>query len=465
MPNRAFNTSSEPDFRVISFQPQHGERFGSARKYQRRKTHQKSRNGCLTCKVKRVKVCNLPPFHKPTPHQYSKLTIPAKKKCDEARPSCSRCRRNSAWCSYTTDDSDSPSPSDQELSIVLGCKVKRMGSLASSPAIHGFDPNDAQNPYGTPRIVLMHHFQYLFPDLQMLENGGVDPILSLGLCRPFLLDSILAVSASHLRSESISKSSHRVAEHFQQALAIKNFQGALEGPLDQQTADALLLTAMFLNLLSFSVVEDDDVEKSWVFSNHPDRLGWLSLSLGIKPLLYATESFRQNTILGWMFDTSDDEAKTVRGEWEYLTLRDVPSHWLELVGLRRDSDPDVPLFEPVRQLSETDRLEPKPEYFFLYVNMIGSLDFAFRDKLERRDETALWLMGYWLGLICRYDFWWLRKRAWRDYRAVVIWLDRCGLRERPGSEGAMWTKLLDDLDAAPYWKGLWSFGSRVSEEC
>lgn len=339
-----------------------------------------------------------------------------------------------------------------------------MGSLTSSPAIHGFDADDAQNPYGTPRMVLMHHFQYLFADLAMLENAGVGPILSLGLCRPFLLDSILAVSASHLRSQSTSKSSHRVAEHFQQALAIKHFQGALEAPLDQETADALLLTAMFLNLLSFSVVEDDDMEKSWVFSSHPDRLSWLSLSLGIKPLIYATESFRQDTILGWMFEPSEDEAKTFHGDWEYLNLHQVPSHWLELVGLHRDTKPGQRLFEPIRILNETDRLEPKPEYFFLYVHVIGCLDFEFRDELERRDETALWLMGYWLGLICRYDYWWLRRRVWRDYRAVCLWLDRCGLRERPGSEGEMWTKLLRDLEAAPYWRGLQSSGSRVFED-
>jgi hypothetical protein len=52
----ASTPSSEPDFRVICFQRQRGEDAGSARRYHRRKTHQKSKTGCLCCKVKRVKV-------------------------------------------------------------------------------------------------------------------------------------------------------------------------------------------------------------------------------------------------------------------------------------------------------------------------------------------------------------------------------------------------------------------------
>lgn len=316
---------------------------------------------------------------------------------------------------------------------------------------------------GTPRNVLMNHFHYVFLELQIIGARELSPILALGLCRPFLMDSIFALSASHLRFKSASNASHRVAEHFQQALAIKNFQGALASPLDQQTADALLLTAMFLNLLSFSAVEDEDIGNSWVYSSHPDRLGWLSLSLGMKPLIYATETFRENTILNWMFDSSDDEAKSFHGSWELMHLHDVPPHWLDLVGLTRDSQPDAKFFHPIRILSETNKLEPSPKNFFLYVNMIGSLDVDFRSDLERRHETAMWLMGYWLGLLLRYDFWWLRKRVRRDFRAVCRKLMENGVKDRPGAEGAMWRKLMDDLEKAPYWKSL-PHGGRVCEE-
>jgi hypothetical protein len=299
----------------------------------------------------------------------------------------------------------------------------------------------------------MHHFRHLFPELQMVDSAQVNSILALGLSRPYLLDAILAVSASHLRFQSSSKSSHRVAEHFQQALAITNFQGALGEPLDQQTADALLLTAMFLNLLSFSVVEEEDIGSSWVYNRGPESLGWLSLSLGIKPLIYATETFRENTILSWMFDSPYDGSQPFHDSKDLIHLHDVPSHWLDLVGLTRESNAEANLFHAVRILKETDKLEPKSHNFFPYVNFIGSLDAEFREDLERQDETAMWLMGYWLGLLCRYDFWWLRKRVRRDYRAVCLKLQAKGVRDRPGEEGVMWRKLMDDLDMAPDWGG------------
>jgi len=44
----------EPDFRVLSFMPQKGN--ATARRYQKRKAHRKSKEGCIACKVKRVKV-------------------------------------------------------------------------------------------------------------------------------------------------------------------------------------------------------------------------------------------------------------------------------------------------------------------------------------------------------------------------------------------------------------------------
>lgn len=54
-PRTALGTlKSSPDFRVLSFQPQNGQILD--RSYQRRLPHQKSREGCMACKIKRVKV-------------------------------------------------------------------------------------------------------------------------------------------------------------------------------------------------------------------------------------------------------------------------------------------------------------------------------------------------------------------------------------------------------------------------
>ena len=289
--------------------------------------------------------------------------------------------------------------------------------------------------------------------LEMNIDCNIEPILSLGVRRPYLLDAVMAVSACHLRSHT-ADASHRVAEHAQKAAALETFQKALSGPLDTQTADALILTAMFMNLLSFATSPEDDgtVGSSWVYSTRPDRLGWFSLALGMKPLLMATTPFREGSILDWMLEETDPLWSVFNGDCD-RSLDKVPDHWLWLGGVRRDATPpdedDDGYFETLRILAETNVLEPRPEYFFYYVNVVRTLNVAFRAELEARRPRAVWIIGYWIGLMCRYDFWWMRTTARRDHRAACTWLQSLHLQRRP--DGAMWAKLLDDLMDVPKW--------------
>jgi hypothetical protein len=300
-------------------------------------------------------------------------------------------------------------------------------------------------------MVLLQHFNNVFTELSIFGAPESSPVIALGLSRPYLLDAVLAVSASHLRIHTCAPSTHRVAEHFQQSLALRNFQSALAEPLDAQGADALLLTGMLLNLLIFSITEDDEPASSWVFSKRPGRLNWLSLLLGYKPLLLATSPFHANTtLLRWMFEASDDEHRTFNGgPW---SLEDVPSHWLELCGLNvKTSAEEHILYEPVRILAELRKYEPREGSFFIYQSFVGKLDGRFRDLLEASDYRAMWLLGYWMGLLRRFDIWWMRQLVSRDHRAVLSWLNQQGLKERGGREGQMWAELLLDLELAPVW--------------
>lgn len=298
------------------------------------------------------------------------------------------------------------------------------------------------SPHGTPRFVLLQHFKNVFPDLNLFGSSDACPVISLGLLRPHLLDTVLAVSASHLRHHSPSPS-YRVAEHFQQALAIRNFQTALAQPFDQQGSDALIITALLLNLLAFSVPGNDDPSNSWVFSQDADRLDWLALQMGFKPLLIATAEFREHSILQWMFNASDDENHTYQRE--DLPLTHVPESWICLFDLADSSSADSIFYEPVRILAELKRLPPTSDVFFLYLAFFGKLDLAFRSLLAANDERAVWLLGYWLGLLGRYDYWWMRCRVRRDYRAIEMWLEGRGVRDRVGEAGRMWSAVMDDF--------------------
>lgn len=311
--------------------------------------------------------------------------------------------------------------------------------------------NRQHSPYGIPDVALVRHFQHAFPDLCLLNGADVTPILALGVSHPFLLNVIMAVSASHLRCHTVHKQPSRIAEHFHQSLAITNFQSALTGSLNQGLADALILTCMFLSVLTFSVVEDDQPRNTWLFHDRdPERLGWFSVNLGLKPLLIATAAYREESILQSLYKASDDDQNTFYGVDKSLDR--VPEHWMEFFGL--NDDPSTNVFrEPARLLAEIRALEPTRSSFFLYVNFIGALDldYAFRDLLKQNDVRAIWLLGYWMGLMCRYEYWWIRLRARSEWRATCIWLSRRNALQRSDGESNMWLRLMQDLETAPAW--------------
>lgn len=141
--------------------------------------------------------------------------------------------------------------------------------------------------------------------------------------------------------------------------------------------------------------------------------------------------------------------RTYHGD-DIKTLSKVPSHWLRLCGLNYTSDDAEHIFyEPVRVLAELFSTPVNQQSFFLYMAFFGKVGVEFRSLLEQDNEPAMWLLGYWLGLLCRFDhIWWLSARARRDYRAICIWLDKRKVRRRAGAEGMMWRQLMVDLEGA-----------------
>lgn len=303
---------------------------------------------------------------------------------------------------------------------------------------------------GSLPATLLYHLKQFSTELFFVRDDQIDATISLGFMRPYLLNTLLAVSACHLRHLSSSPSRYRVAEHCRQLLAISEFRGALEKPLDHHSADALVLTSMFLNMLSFASVDRIDPLASWVFNKSPDTMNWFSLGLGLKPLLLATRDFREDAIVRWACDASTNVEYTSSSD--ALSLDSVPSSWLALCGLEQHhTDPANVFSEPLRLLASLKTLEPKREHFFMYLDFFGTLDVGFRRLLEEEEETAMWILGMWFGLLCRYDIWFFRAKVRTDYYAINLWLEHRGVTRRPGRDGEMWTGLMADIAAICNW--------------
>ncbi len=197
-------------------------------------------------------------------------------------------------------------------------------------------------------------------------------------------------------------------------MALRSYQAELARPLNAHTQDGidiLILAAMFINLFAFVLPPEEDASPmaesmadtrmSWVFSTREDRLRWLSIQLGLKPLLLATRPWHDGTSLKPLFKASDDEKGTFSRKDG--SMAGVPPSWLLVFGLQQDGDDIVSqaeaqmnrrLFrEPLRLLAKIRRLEPSKNNMFRYLQFIGRLEPEFRDKLYVRDEKVDPVLG------------------------------------------------------------------------
>lgn len=97
----------------------------------KRKFHQKSRNGCLTCKKRRVK-------------------------CDEQRPVCQKCQHMNLTCGYTTDGigaNDEQVASDGSKKRKLSMESGSPGSDSNVSSVQQETPDLTPGPNGAPKSV------------------------------------------------------------------------------------------------------------------------------------------------------------------------------------------------------------------------------------------------------------------------------------------------------------------------
>ena len=237
------------------------------------------------------------------------------------------------------------------------------------------------------------------------------------------MHSVLAVAASHLYELGGDCKDHSVAKVLYWQRSVQDFQEVIASRISQENSDAVILTAVLLNILSFSHVESLDPLTSWVFSRSPNRLDWLRLQLGLRELLLWTRSFRENTVLMPMFGASGN------GQGPFHDLgsgtEGIPQQFIELFMLNVDSNASNNVYHrPIQLLALCIELEIKADNLFLLLQFVGGLDGRFIELLLISDHRAMLILAYWLSLMCGMNFWWCLKRARTDCFAICLFLDR-----------------------------------------
>ena len=106
---------------------------------------------------------------------------------------------------------------------------------------------------------------------------------------------------------------------------------------------------------------------------------------------------------------------------------------------------------PITFLTIMKDIDTTRPNMFKILQFPAKMDPQLRNLLFEKDERALWILGFWLGVMCRYKgVWWCEGRAKRDYAAVKEYLNGLQVENRPEPEGDRWRRLMSDLDEAPH---------------
>jgi hypothetical protein len=304
----------------------------------------------------------------------------------------------------------------------------------------------------------MHHFRNHWPHILSAAAEGGQFLFPLFQTYPLVRLPILALTASHLRHMSPGVITHKVAQHYYQGQALSHYQIALDAPrelLGRSGVGSMLVCGFILNMLDMTLPEEEiwasagDPARSWVFGRSENRLGWLTMHLGFQELLISLVGHLENTrgLIGPL-RASAGGSQYIRSQADVTVSLTLPDHWRQAFGEGASS---TNIYSPLlRCIADLRRCEPTQENTSIGLQLVTSMTPSFRTLLCLLDEKALWLIGYWLGLMSRFEgSWWFQARMRRDYTAIHMWLIQSKCTHRPGAEGRMWSQLMEDYRMAP----------------
>ncbi|KAF2009107.1 hypothetical protein BU24DRAFT_90842 [Aaosphaeria arxii CBS 175.79] len=412
-------------------------KYSDTRSYNKRKVHGKTKAGCVNCKLKRVK-------------------------CDQVKPSCIRCQRNFRSCSY---DRASIHPSASVQSSRSLSILNQMSDVVVIP----FEVLNAQD--GTPCIHLIKHIQRNWEDIFHMCHS--EEIIRLFKSEVLVRSAILALAACHLRHASPGVIQHRVAEHFQQNVALEHYQRVIVTPrsdLSFAAAKTMVLSAILLNMLTFALtpaesdeVRNNDNSASWIINNEENGLGWLVMQASLRVIMNSLMS-KKVEILRFLGPIFSEDSKSWVFTQMHRGFEEIPGSWVKMFQLETQGDgcgPDDLVGSPMRLsdvfgpslivLAHLKDLQPYPVNIYRHIQFLAKINPEIRRRMHNRDERALWMFGYWLGLVCKFrNIWWCEERARRDYETIRSYLIGKRLIERAGDEGEVWRKMMEQYETATF---------------
>ncbi|KAH7378080.1 hypothetical protein BKA64DRAFT_248971 [Cadophora sp. MPI-SDFR-AT-0126] len=208
-----------------------------------RGTHSKSRHGCTGCKAKRVK-------------------------CDESKPSCSRCVRGNSECHYkdiilqSAFRSLSPGRSPPSSSCIVP-RSSTQAWLNSAPIKESSSspsPSSSERRFSTQDLELVYHYT-LYTSLTLATSKSDEELWQLvvpqeAVSNHFLMYGLLSISSlhiAHLRPSNAECYKDLGAQHYSSAMGL--LKPGLQG-LGSGNADAVASFIPLSTAISFATLPD-----------------------------------------------------------------------------------------------------------------------------------------------------------------------------------------------------------------
>ncbi|RHZ45117.1 Zn(II)2Cys6 transcription factor domain-containing protein [Aspergillus thermomutatus] len=376
------------------------------RVYHARRPHRKSRFGCLACKRRRVK-------------------------CDETQPHCLRCQKHGVTCVYAGQDCSANergvvslfiekkpelvSPSSREYSMYLLEVAEKIDDLLQLGSKKRHLPD---------AVRALHHFHYATtPTIanQRTQKLMRNQLTQLAFNTPFLMHTVIAVATSHLRYVVPDNTTYKMAEAYHWQQAISQYSKELACTVGPHNMDALFSTCLLMTVHSFAL-EEYNPRRSFVFSDDPGALSWLTLQGGLRHLLGLTQPWLCISMWWEIFMASREETQAFG------------DHGPGRVGLHPEladicgiddtaTEESNPYLWPLRMLTPLLQAERSIKSFSKYTNFMGRLLPSFWAQLAKKDPPALIILSWWLALMDSVRLWWAENRVRSECAAICMYLE------------------------------------------
>ncbi|OGE50073.1 hypothetical protein PENARI_c018G05458 [Penicillium arizonense] len=389
---------------------------------QGRRSHRKSRTGCLQCKRRKVK-------------------------CDETQPHCRNCNRHGVVCSFArpltvpstsqVDLAESPrsiSGPESAEPVMASNTAQNSSSLPSRPSLPSLP---MVNPFSSTLAVfdleLLHHYTtstcYTLSRSPAVQTIWRDVAPRIGFEMPPVLHTILAVSALHLGHSDESRRERCLAHaQMHHSIAVKEMV-PLVSSLAQENGEALFLFTSLTCM--FSCAKPTKAGDFLVLFEQGTLSEWARLFRGTTTVIQSGGESLRNGRLAPIFLNGSYLAAAHRAPqalehgrphiWELQEMmqRECPLHLPARKIYQNTLDELARTLGVALKADASWRLETADVFRWL-------LDVSddYLDLLRQEAPIALIIFGYWCACVRQIEWmWWMEGLSQRFMTQLLSVLD------------------------------------------